>query len=245
MALAPLPLTRHVVILCGYHTPALRAQSIVRALSNATGTPREDFLVVSYVMMANFDAIARYTVGKIEERWPSESAYETQPVDVIGISMGGLVGRYAAIPRERRRLSRDEGFHSDSQPAPASDPSSKRLNMKRLFTFATPHRGATLAQTVAPDSLARDMRSGSAFLGLLDQERHACPFDLVCYVQEHDNVVGAKNAAPPGEEPIWTQGLITANHFTVVDEPRFVADVAHRLTGQPPLLQAGEPPQRN
>jgi pimeloyl-ACP methyl ester carboxylesterase len=184
LSAAPVSPLRPVVILSGYHTPAIHAQSLQRALIKATGAPAENFLIVSYVGMTNFDSVAEHTLRKVEERWPSANVDETQPVDVIGISMGGLIGRYCAITPDKRSTSL-VSLHIGGGADAAANSSQKRLNVQRLFTFSSPHRGALFTRAFAPDRLARDMRSGSAFLARLDRDRAENPFEMVCRGEEH------------------------------------------------------------
>src|SRR5262245_3316048 len=89
----PRPLTRHVVILSGYHTPSIHAAGLASSLARATGADRREFLVISYVGLGSFDSVAGYVTREVERAWPNTSLSETVPVDVIGISMGGLVAR--------------------------------------------------------------------------------------------------------------------------------------------------------
>ena len=75
---------------------------------------------------------------------------------MLGLSMGGLVARHAALPREDGR----------------------RLNVARLFTIATPHRGARLADfrlSLLPvwDQKVLSMTTASPFLARLDAAERA------------------------------------------------------------------------
>ena len=62
------------------------------------GAHREDFFAVSYTFGSNMDNIAELIVARVDRHWPSDSPDETIEVDVVGISMGGLMGRYTAMP---------------------------------------------------------------------------------------------------------------------------------------------------
>ena len=98
-------------------------------------------------------------------------------VDVVAISMGGLIARYAAMP-----LPDD----------------SRQLRIRRLFTISTPHRGAKLAALPTFDQRQIDMRPGSAFLASLDDALADADYDLLPYVRgEADGV--------PHDTLFWTQ----------------------------------------
>ena len=58
-------------------------------------------------------------------------------------------------------------------------------------------------------ALGRDLRAGSERLAWLDERLPAFMAgggELVCYVLLRDWMVGARNAAPPGQEPWWLDG---------------------------------------
>ena len=59
------------------------------------------------------------------------------------------------------------------------------------------------------------------------------------YKQLNDEIVGAKNAAPPGMDPIWTESNHLMSHMSSASNQRILADIALRLRGETPL--AGEP----
>ena len=64
---------------------------------------------------------ARTTVIEaVNKAFPSDDPQWTVPVDVVAISMGGLVARYAGVP------ARGEG-------------DVRKLRVVRLFTLASPH----------------------------------------------------------------------------------------------------------
>jgi hypothetical protein len=138
-------------------------------------------------------------------------------VDVVATSMGGLIARHAAcVP---------------SEPA-ASRP---RLNIARLFTISTPHRGASLAVTPTLDQRVIDMREGSNFLHRLNVEFPPA-YEVVAYVSVPDYVVGERNTALPGQTPWWVVSApFTSSHMCANDDPRIIADIARRLRGEQPF----------
>jgi pimeloyl-ACP methyl ester carboxylesterase len=145
-------------------------------------------------------------------------------VDVIGASMGGLVGRYAAVTKSGER----------------------RLRVARLITVSSPHRGAAWAAAPALSRLHSDMRAGSAFLRTLERLEAATAADdceVVPYVRLGDRIVGPHNAAPPGAAAWWVPNRpLALAHFGVNTDPRVRADVARRLRGEQPLTKTPAAP---
>jgi pimeloyl-ACP methyl ester carboxylesterase len=226
------PLVRPVVVLSGYRTLGIHAAALVVTLRKATSGKDEDFLFLSYPLETDLDHLADYVVRQVDKKWPSADDRQTVPVDVVGVSMGGVLARWAALPPDQRRRDVTD----------AAAPGAKRLNIVRLFTFSSPHQGALMSEALPIDPAARDMRRGSAFLDALDEGRSAHPYELVCYAQTGDNIVGATRTAPPGEDPIWTDGTVLFSHFSVVENPIFLADAAKRLRGETPLVTPHGPP---
>lgn len=208
MERAPVRLTRPVLVLAGYLDPGMFAEELARRLREATGDPR--VYTIAFLDCLTFDA-CRARVLAVAQR------LDLGEVDAVGVSMGGLVARHAAAP------------HVD---APG------RLKVARLFTIATPHRGARWAQlpTLHPCQLA--MRAGSPFLQRLDAQPRRFP--LYCYVVRRDLVVGEANAAPPGQRAWWVAASLGPTHYGAQGDDRIVADIARRLRGEAPF--ATEPP---
>jgi hypothetical protein len=239
MTQAPVALARPVVVLNGYRGLPTLASRVSRKLCETTSGEPSDFLAISYWGSTDLDGIAAEVVRRVDERWRSEDPERTIEIDVVGISMGGLVARWAAIEPERRVRT---GASAAGQTAPPG-PGGKRLRIARLFTLASPHDGAAMANVIAPDAAARDMRTGSAFLAALDGALPGAPYELVCYAQTNDKMVGALHAAPEGRQVIWCSGTWTFSHFMVADNPIFLVDIARRLRGEAPVLkECGAPP---
>lgn len=220
----PAALERPVVILAGYRAIPSMALRLADRLAYLTGAPREQFYAISYTFGSNMDTIAELITARVERRWPSDDPDATIEVDVVGISMGGLIARHAALPQDQR------------------DFTGKRLRIHTLYTLASPHRGALLAERVAPDKAARAMRPGSAFLERLDAALDSADYTLVPYAVLNDDWVGATRTAPPGMDPIWSPGSRFFSHFNVSDDPRVLADLARRLRGEEPLASPSPPP---
>ena len=231
IAANPKPLDVPLVILDAWHHPPASADGLRKRLANLTGATEEDTLAISFTVLFSIDAAARRTINRIEERWPSTDPDETIEVDVVGYSMGGIVARYAADAWDQ--------LPPDSRPA-------RRLNIRNLYTIASPHRGARLARFIFPDPAAWSMRPGSNLLTMLDAARAEHErYNLICYTQLNDVTVGASNTAPPGETTLWVPGTWLLSHQTVRTNRHILLDIALRLRAEPPLAEPGEPPPKN
>jgi hypothetical protein len=210
----PRSLQRPVVVLGGIHDPGFAAPAVAGKLRRATEADAP-IIHVSFFGAGTFDACRDRVVEAVENEWPSPADDETIEVDVVGVSMGGLVARHAARPRN------DGG---------------KRLAVQRLFTIATPHRGASLAGLPTLDDRVKDMRAGSAFLSALDAAPAGGDLELYCYARLGDAIVGEENTAPPGRRAWWVANIpLAPSHLTAAHDPRILADIARRLRGEGPF----------
>jgi hypothetical protein len=163
-----------------------------------------------------FDSCAKRIADAVQHAFPTENPRETVEVDVIACSMGGLAARHAADSRDR-----------ESAPG-------QRLNIARLFTISTPHRGAKMASRHSLDKRIACMHAGSAFLQELDGS--APPYEIVPYVRLNDLIIGEDNAAPDGQVPYWLAPQPwSESHSGANDDPRIIADIARRLRGEEPF----------
>ena len=211
------PAIRPVLILGGYRTPGVPVRIIAATLRKFADIPRDRLLVVSYPFAGSIASAVDKAMREIQRR-----GWEQTELDVIGLSMGGIVGRTL--------LARPDGPRA-----------------ARLFTLASPHRGALLADRVRPDAAARDPRPGSGFLRSLDEALADRSYELICYATLRDWMVGATHSAPIGMHPIWLDphrpgGSLLA-HFLVNSDSRILADVARRLRGEPGFAKASPPPR--
>jgi pimeloyl-ACP methyl ester carboxylesterase len=217
------PMSRPLVFALGFADPGLGHVAMQRRFLRVLDMlDRSElrFITVRFVLDSTFDACRDQLIARVEETWPSSDPNDTIQVDVIGISMGGLVARHAALPRT------DSG---------------KRLNVRRLFTISTPHRGAALAAFPTLDRRVTDMRCGSEFLRRLDAASQDAEYELIPYVRLDDAIVGVANAAPAGQLAWWVANIPGhAAHLGAASDPRFIADIARRLRGEPPFTT--EPP---
>ncbi|QOV89496.1 lipase family protein [Humisphaera borealis] len=91
------PLSRPVVVIDGYLDPGLGSAVVANWVRKLTPDEKQ-VVTVSLLTTTNFDACRQKIVAAVEEAFPSDDPAATQEVDVIGLSMGGLAARYAALP---------------------------------------------------------------------------------------------------------------------------------------------------
>jgi pimeloyl-ACP methyl ester carboxylesterase len=214
MAQDPRPVKRPLLILGGFGDPGIGGWVVGSELGkylpeNAT------ILSVSFTFCHTFEACRQKVVEAVDEALPTNDPTQTVEVDVIGLSMGGLVGRYAAASTGQRRL-----------------------RIHTLYTAASPHTGALRAERW-PQLLEMqtDMTPGSEFYRALEAAEHTDGpwYELVPYVRLGDNVVGPQYAAPPGRIPWWIPGRPgDLGHVGTLNDPRILADVLRRLRGEQP-----------
>jgi len=222
----PTGLARPLVVLSGWRSPAISGRSLAARLRRLTGADPEMVLPVSFWIHGDFDSMVATVIRRVERRWPAaaHSGRTTSiELDVVGISMGGLIARAAAAPAAARRYG-------------------LRLAISTLYTLGTPHRGAKLANVIALDSAARCMRPGSPWLQRLDEAYECADYRTVAYARLNDHWVGAGNCAPWGEDPIWFPGPIFGSHELITLDKRILTDLARRLRGEDPIAHPIGPP---
>jgi pimeloyl-ACP methyl ester carboxylesterase len=207
---APRRPPRPVVVIGGILDSPARVDRLAARLRALTA---DDAVIVAVSVRdaPSFDA-ALAALQEALRALPSPAPGAAPAVDVVGLSMGGLVARRAA----------GEG----------------RLRIRRLFTLATPHRGARAAMLPAWQARVRDMRPGSPFLRALDADlprQVAAGMVVIPYVRLGDAVVGSANAAPPGQHPLWVANQpFQLSHSQIDGDERLLVDIARRLRGEPP-----------
>ena len=216
--LPKLTLPRALVVIGGYRGPRLSISPIYRLLAPRLTNPGLIHLIASPLSNTVDGAAARAA------RSIRQHLHAATEIDVIGHSMGGLIGRLLLAEANLPRI-------------------------RRLFTFATPHRGAVIANVAAIEPAAWQMRPGSAFLRDLNSRAANSEVELHFYARLGDWWVGARNCAPPGSESYWLDADSAISkflgHFSITRDERVLADVLHRLTGLPPLTRAASRPPRN
>jgi hypothetical protein len=209
MEAAPLPAARPIVIVGGYADPGIVTSQLTARLRDVL-EPGTQIITVSPGWVSTMDEARRKLLDAVEAELPSTDPVWTAEVDIIAISMGGLVSRYAAMPGEDSR---------------------RRLRIARLFTISTPHRGADWAAMPTVEDRVVDMRADSAFLCTLD-EAEQC-YEVLPYCRLNDWIVGCENAAPPGRSAWWVQNQpFQLGHIDAHKDPRILADIARRLRGE-------------
>lgn len=216
MEAAPVPLERPVVVAGGYLDPHAGPWWVAKRLSDFTGDER--FLTVSFFFCTSLEECRAKLIAAVDAAYPGADPLWTTEVDVVGISMGGLVARLAA---------------ADALPGGSCQ---RRLRIRRLFTLASPHEGARMAELPCFLPLHREMRAGSQVYASLPPCDASLGYEVEPYVLLGDSVVGAENAAPRGRAPHWAADrLLHPSHVGAALDPRFQADIARRLRGEEPF----------
>jgi pimeloyl-ACP methyl ester carboxylesterase len=208
----PKPLERPLVILGGFSDPI--GAPIFRAICDDLFADRR-IIAVSFADCTSFAQCRARVIAAVDRAFPTDDPDETTEVDVIGLSMGGLVGRVSAEPRD--------------------DQARRRLRVARLFTISSPLRGAKLARfPLVLTSIHRDMRAGSALLRRLNASEPG--YEIYCYTRLHDRTVGEHLASPAGRDPWWLDASpVVGAHLGAAMDKRILADIARRLRGEEPF----------
>ena len=215
-------LPRPVIVIGGIYDPNRSATGPARYVRKQTGEER--ILAVHPGFAWSFDGAADTVIEAVERYFPSDDPDETVEVDVIGVSMGGLVARHAA--------------------APGQNGARKRLNIRRLYTVAAPHTGAVMADMFGFMSTPQQMRSGGPFMRSLAQREQATTeddYEIVAYSRGRDQVIGAGIDLPPhlhGTEIHFDPRWYAPGHMGVHRDKRILADIVARLRDlSPPEAQ--------
>ncbi|MBX3359803.1 MAG: hypothetical protein KF745_15415 [Phycisphaeraceae bacterium] len=215
MAEQPKSPPRPVVVIGGIYDPGWVAANCRKRLE-AELTPGTPIVSTGQLGSWTIDGYRDRIIDLVETSFPSDTPGQTIEVDVVAFSLGGLAARYSAIPR-------DDG--------------GKRLRIARLFTIASPHRGADLVSRIPRvDPIADDVKEGSEFHRLLDEALPNAEYELFAYVRLGDEVVGEANAAPAGAGVWWVPNQpMQMSHMDAYKDPRILADIARRLRGEEPF----------
>lgn len=203
---------RRVVVAPGYRSHERMGRTLANALRRVVTKP-EWVIDRSHMRCRSFDGSGARILEAIDE-----AGWRDEPLDFVGVSMAGLLGRYLAMPE-----------HAG-------------LKIARLFTISTPHRGANAARIARPDPAARDMAPDSERLRELDTAFPSAPYEMVCYGRRRDLWVGTDRLAPEGhpialvDTPWYEPG-----HFLASWDVRIMADIARHVRSEPPMLSARVP----
>jgi len=211
----PRPLARPVVVIAGYADPGIYSALVARELRRLTSRSRADFLLPTINPFVDIAASGARAARQVRAALADRGLDPGTPVDMVGMSMGGLVCRTAAS-------------------ALVEDP----LEIARLFTLGTPHRGAEIAAAISPSTASSQMRPGSAFLGRLD----ACPVpdETYCFTAAGDTVIGADRGVAPGATAYRLPGRPGEDHLSIMADPIALVEIARRLRGEPGVLVPDE-----
>ena len=208
-----IPTQRPVVVSAGYFDMGFASGALVRRLQELTHKDSQ-IIAVNYSGTKTLEEAAELLIKSVQNAFPSENPDVTVPVDVIGISMGGLVARRAT---DQRGLS------------------GRRLNAIDIYTIVTPHRGANLAGQNAADIRVQQMSAGSDFLEELAPPDQANYENLYPYARLDDLIVGTSNTAPWGMEPWWVTNMpFESAHVFAYRDRRIVVDIVRRLRREVP-----------
>lgn len=221
LASAPVRLARPVLVLDGWHGPWLLSQRLARRLARATSGSPGDFLAVGYPWAFRVETAAQHAIRRLAAR-----GWLDREIDIVGLSMGGLVARAIAggLP----------GVCAGG-----------RARAVRVFTVASPHRGAIFADRATIDPASGQMKAGSSLLEALDAALAERTYELRCYAVLRDWLVGATRTAPDGMHPVWVDlpGWRRAiSHFAGPYDARLLVEIARVLRGEPPTGTPSLPP---
>ena len=254
MEAAPKPLQRPVVVVGGFMDFTFGAHYFARQIKDVTGADSKQVIVVSLTTCGNFEECRKKVIDAVDEAFPSDDPNWTREVDVVGISMGGLASRYAALPPGGLDVPETDPAAADASevmlasvvvpmteppvqsPTPPAAFEGRALRIHRLFTLATPHQGAILADFPGFMPLHLAMRRNSSFITRLNRAHAVQSFPVIPYTRVPDSHVGSANTAPPGQTPIWMPSRpFEETHVGIMTDPRVAADVARRLRGEEPF----------
>ncbi len=222
----PKRLRRPLLIVGGFADPGLGSRMLVRRFHEYTGDERIAAATLGFDQ--SWAECRRHIIDAADAAFPTDDPARTTEVDVIGISMGGLAARYAALP-----------------PGPGDRPS-RRLRIARLFTLSSPLRGASLADAIPFNlhPLQGGMRSDSWLIRRIADAPSTWDdaYAVYSYVRLRDDQVGQANASVHGTTAWWVSSPPwphPTHHASFLDR-RILADVARRLRGETPL--SSDPP---
>jgi len=210
MAASPESLLRPLVIIGGFGDVGV-VTCCVGGRFNSLVTDHR-IVTVALGDCFSMEGCRKKVIDAVEAKYPSVDPATTTEVDVIGMSMGGVVARYASLPPSE---------------------SGRRLRIARLFTISSPLRGSNQADWCpAVHPLISPLRHGSTLLAKINSVEPEYP--VFSYVRLGDIAVGASNASEPGQGVWWLPSpALESAHNGAMFDLRILADVARRLRGEP------------
>jgi pimeloyl-ACP methyl ester carboxylesterase len=208
-----------LVVVGGFADPFLAGRSL-RDNLRERGIER-DIVVVHPGFALSFDNAAEAVIDAVEDAVPSRQPEATVEVDVIGVSMGGLLVRHAAALEK-----------------------GKRLQIRHLYTIASPHSGAARADRIGFFGTAAAMRSDSRFLAdlaLRERAGRGGNYGITQYAREHDWIIGVPGLKLPDHladrgDVIWLRHPWWKGngHWTIYRDDRILDDLVRRLKSPTP-----------
>lgn len=211
---------RPVVIAGGWGGTNLANLPVTKELRRALG-PR-NVVVVTFNGCKNFSECRNRLIGGVQRALRSQSPTTTPEVDVVGVSLGGLVAVDAA-----------------GTPADPSDP--RRLRIANLYAISTPFYGANMA-FMPGSKFLDDMMQDSDYLKRIRGEVKDADYNIIAYGRLGDFWVGVDNVGATGYPLYWlpNQAFEDAHHG--FNDPRIIADIAKRLRGEKPFTTSPPAP---
>ncbi len=215
------PLPRPVIVVGGYLDPGLGPNQTAERLIDLTHDLR--IASVSPGFALDMDGAANKIVEAVDAAFPTDDPTWTTEVDVVAISMAGPAARLAAAP------GGSFGDHG------------RRLRIGRMFSIASPHVGARMADKLGWADLvfaARQMRTGSGFYRNLARREQLAPpeeqFLIVQYAKENDLSIGPGSELPAH---LLNRGIVIwidtprgrSGHQKVYADETIRNDIARRL----------------
>lgn len=157
---------------------------------------------------------ARHLAAHIEELCARTGQ---EQVDLVGHSLGGLIGRYYV-----QRLGGD-------------------ARVRTLVTLGTPHAGTRAAPFMDAHPLVRQMRPGSEVLAELAGPAAGCATRCVAFWSEFDTVMAPVDTARIEHPDLRVENIqvIGIGHLALPAHPAVIAEVRRVLDGRAPV--AAEP----
>ncbi len=149
----PQPLHRPLLVIGGFIDPFVAALSLRMRFRSLTRDRR--IIAVAVGDCLSFEQCRRRIIRAVDRRIASNDSKQTEAIDVIGYSMGGVVARYAAMANERR------------------------LQIARLFTISSPLLGAGSGRSPPPASSVAEASSNGLADADRDQQRRSELSDLL------------------------------------------------------------------
>ena len=207
----PVELQRPVVIIAGFADPGVYSSLVARELRRMTSRSKRDFILPTSNPFADIvesgARVAAQGRGALEDRGLDPST----PVDMVGMSMGGLVCRTSG---------------SSLIECP--------IVIERLFTLGTPHLGAEIADHISPSVASSQMRPGSDFLERLGSQ--GIPSETMCFMMSGDTIIGAQRGVAPNATEYRLPGRPGEDHLHIMGDPLALLHIARSLRGEQGVL---------